>query len=117
MNKSIEERALEYAPEYQYDSDITMPNYELSDIKRESFMYGAKSEREELLKWNNPEEVLPEKDKNVLVKYVSLYDVNNDVNTYYYTVGTLYGNNQWDCESKCPNYQNFKIIGWREIFE
>lgn len=108
MSKFIEERANEYIGHpYEIDEGSSISGM------RNAFCMGAASEHEELTHWHNPEVELPEKGKNVIVKYVS----KDDESSPYYTIGRVYGDNKWDCESLLVAYDNFKIIGWREIFE
>lgn len=83
------------------------------DFCVEDFILGAHSEHAELTKWHDPKEELPEKDKNVIVKYVA----KDDVSSEYYTIGCVYGDNKWDCESLLVACDDFKIVGWRYIHE
>lgn len=106
--KTIEERALEYAERIC----SAIETNEIKDVSQD-FANGARSEHEMLTRWNDPEDVLPDMNKNVLVKFVA----RSDVNTYYYTIGMLYENNQLICENDLANHRYFKIIGWRKIFE
>lgn len=107
-NDSIEERANEYAERI---CSVIETN-EIKDVSQD-FANGARSEHEKLTRWTDPNKKLPDENKNVLVKYIAV----TKPNSYYYTVGLRYGKDQWYCESECLNYQNFKIIGWREIHE
>lgn len=107
--KTIEERAIEYAPERQYDSDITLPDYEISDIKREAFISGAKSEHDELTRWNDPKVELPEDDRYSLLKLRVAYSTK-----IRYAVGYFrHDKQQWI--GFALGYD--EIIGWREIQE
>lgn len=110
--KSIEERALEYAPEYQYDSDITIPNYELSDIKRKAFIDRVKSEHEELTKWNSRDNP-PNNAREVLIKITIGYVVMRFDVARYYDEGCL--DKGWYVEGNL--YTDGIVVGWREIHE
>lgn len=97
--KTIKERAVEYA-------NITFEKGVNSPFK--DFVAGAKSEHEELTKWNSPE-CPPEDDKVVIVKYRSggfeLYSVGDYDKKYGWSTQDEVGFNKDD------------IIGWREIHE
>lgn len=104
--KTIEERAREYAKSQGGVGDITDPIYK-------AYMQGCADNFRALTEWHDPKEELPEKDKNVIVKYVA----KDDVSSEYYTIGRVYGDNKWDCESLLVAYNGFEIIGWRKIHE
>lgn len=112
--KTIEERATEYA------CDGCMPDGGECDscynihgkCERDAYIAGAKTEREEMTRWHDPKEELPEipdgkhRSKKVLLKKES-----GD-----YVIGWvefINGNARWT-DARVV-FQN--IIGWREIHE
>ena len=108
--KTIEERAAEYADrETLY---VECGEYTDRTIV-EAYAQGATDEYEKLTRWNDPKDILPDKDKSVLVKFVGV----SNVNVHYYTVGMLYEDDQWAYENDLAGHRYFKIVGWREIFE
>lgn len=65
--KTIEERAIQACKEWaggELDDDIQ------EDCFTDGFFAGAKYEREELLRWRDPKEELPEYYRTVLIKYL-----------------------------------------------
>lgn len=66
--KTIEERAEEACIAWSYgelDHDL------LESCFVDGFFAGAKSEREELLRWRDPKEELPEEGEDVLIKLIT----------------------------------------------
>lgn len=94
--KTIEERA------DIYEEISGCYGCQLGQVK-EAFIAGAKSEHEELTKWNSPE-CPPEHSNTVLVK-------TPHGDTFYYSLGNYY-QGQWHI-SAIHN----EILGWREIHE
>lgn len=73
-----------------------------------AFIAGAKSEHEELTKWNSPE-CPPEDDKLVIVKYRSRgFEL--------YSIGDYDKNYGWSTQDEV-RFNKDNIIGWREIHE
>lgn len=97
--KSIEERAKEYEKKY-YDG--------AASECRLAFIRGAQSEHEELTRWHDPKEELPEIGKDVLfrIKYPS-------TNMFSYQVGQLQDNGR----VRLPRIELGDIVGWRPIHE
>lgn len=65
---TIKERAKEYAHKYHRDTQDL--SGESADAAYAGFLAGAKSEREELLRWRDPKEELPDYYHSVLIKYL-----------------------------------------------
>lgn len=105
--KTLKERAYNYAPECKYDSDVTMPDYEVADIRREAFIAGAESEHKELTRWNSPE-CLPKDRGPVLLK------MTNAVNGLIRYAVASYIAGRFLCPEMLPKNE---ILGWREIHE
>lgn len=96
--KSIEERADEYADNRGGVNALLI---------KESFEDGAKSEHEELTKWNSPDDI-PDTNKIVLIKL-------NDTPQYIFG----YYNHQYECWVNWSTEFFIKnsFVGWREIHE
>lgn len=105
--KTIEERAKEAWFDYEY-REGELYNTCFTD----GFLAGAKSEREELLRWRDPREELPEKFQTVLVKT----DVDINIGFYYghgeFSVGDM-GNGLVDRKDEYKD--SYLILGWRPI--
>lgn len=65
--------------------------------------------KEELARWNDPEKVLPQKMKEVLLKISFEYDAT------IYRVGWLLDNGGFTMQSLVHGY--CEIVGWRDIHE
>lgn len=102
--KSIEERAEEYASQY-CDSDCALCDDICGRLRSgRSFIAGAESEREELLRWRDPEKELPAEGEYVLIKLI----------TGKCEVGVYIENLNWrGADGIVDDY----IIGWRPIIE
>ncbi|MCM1301959.1 MAG: hypothetical protein NC226_09595 [Bacteroides cellulosilyticus] len=99
--KTIKERARKYvlgaANGYNAEARI-------SYFAEKAFIAGAQSEHEELTRWHDPKEVLPEPLKNVLVKCSDgTYIIDMFLPTF----------KMFDCEISLY----VEVIGWREIHE
>lgn len=113
--KTIEERATEYACD-----DGVMPDSPECEscfniygkCTRDAYIAGAKSERKELTRWHDPEEKLPEDDKDVLCmadRQSNTYEVmRHDKHGWWVHVPIPEGG--W-CACDC------NVIRWREIHE
>lgn len=100
--KTIEERAV------QYEEISGCYGCQLGQVK-EAFIAGAKSEHEELTRWNNIEQP-PEHSQGVLVKYEN--DDNPEIHIYGvrpFMFGRVHGHH--------AHILGFHPIGWREIHE
>lgn len=109
--KTIEERAEEACVACSYgelDHDL------LESCFVDGFFAGAKSEREELLRWRDPKEELPEERRAVLVKT----DVDINIGFYFghgeFSVGDI-GTGLVD--RKDEDEDSYLILGWRPIVE
>lgn len=94
--KTIEERVTEWV-------DAMFGSGETEGQK--CFIAGAKSEHAELTRWNDPEEVMPPRNRNVLVKYAM-----DASHKDYITIG-CYNGHAWDLEVGNFAY----VVAWREI--
>lgn len=110
--KTIKEKAKEYAHKYRRDTQDL--SGERADAAYAGFLAGAKSEREELLRWRDPKEELPEEFQTVLVKT----DVDINIGFYYghgeFSVGDM-GNGLVDRKDEYED--SYLILGWRPINE
>lgn len=98
-----------------WDVDVhSIDDNEIARYQREGFIAGAQFEREELTRWNNPDDILPPDEKNVIIK---IY--NSRARVIFYAIGCVFGN-EWDTDADTQlalcNPEN-KILGWREIYE
>lgn len=110
--KTIEERALEQYPENWRNVTIagTMEHaFDDNASYREGFINGAKSEHEELTKWNSPE-CPPDNRRQVLLKVKTSF-----IGKFYYKVGSFIGGDY--CESYSGRPLKTECLGWREIHE
>lgn len=106
--KTIEE----FAQDYVDSPDAGAHPYNRLAIV-DAYIAGAKNQRENLTRWNNPFVKDMPKD-NVLVKYI----VVGCPNKPYYTIGRREPSGWWDCENElAPSQPRFEIIGWRPIYE
>ncbi len=67
--KTIEEIASEYA--HKYRREVRDLSGERADAAFAGFIVGAKSEREELLRWHDPKKELPAEWEDVLIKLIT----------------------------------------------
>lgn len=104
--KTMKERAYSYAPERKYDSDITMPDYEVADIRREAFIAGAESEHKELTRWNSPDKP-PKRGISVLIRCNAYPGI--DYYVGYWSGVCFY--------TSLKDMRISNVIGWREIHE
>lgn len=105
MNKTIEERAKEYAdPVLRTLGDEMINKSQLWLFEKRAFISGAKSEREELTRWNEPE-CPPDGPHEVLAKiwdgYYKVVEFDSNINLY-----KVSGTKEW-----------IEIFCWREIHE
>lgn len=108
--KTIEERADEYArglcaPDCALCNDIC-----IKATSYRPFMDGAQSEHEELTRWHDPKEELPDDDRDVLVKTTMCrkYCI-----AFYKSRGPR--NYRW--HENNGSLDDDMVIGWREIHE
>lgn len=110
--KTIEERAKEYAERM---CEI-ISNEDFNHV-REDFSNGAKSEHEELTRWNSPEEYLPAPRRVVLLKLQNPHYFNIEK----YAIGCRTLSDEWDVSDdkiELSLYEGtLKVVGWREIHE
>ena len=99
--KTIEERA------DIYEEISGCYGCQLGQVK-EAFIAGAKSEHDELTRWNSPDNH-PENDTPVLLKSIW-----KEGGLIYYRVGR-YRDGKYINDS-CPSH-NIDVIGWRKIHE
>lgn len=107
--KTIEEKMQEASNEAarEWVNDTMETGFERVDpIRHGYFVEGAKWMRNELTRWNDPKEVLPEVDKMVLVKRKPDAPLPYDL--------AQYDGSCW-IDSWCGLM--IDIIGWREIHE
>lgn len=111
--KTIEERAREFAAK---SMSLFMDSSDEQDIYCEdlimSYAAGAKSERAELTRWNDPDESRPENMQRVLVKYKKA-DGSTKVGIATFHHPFDIGRGSFVMEASRPQY----IIGWRPIHE
>lgn len=100
--KSIEERAKAYAKKIWSGRQRDWATAQ--KMSEQDFIAGAKSEREELLRWRDPEKELPAEGEYVLIKLI----------TGKCEVGVYIENLNWrGADGIVDDY----IIGWRPIIE
>lgn len=100
--KSIEERAKAYAKKIWSGGQRDWATAQ--KMSEQDFIAGAKSEREELLRWRDPEKELPAEGEYVLIKLI----------TGKCEVGVYIENLNWrGADGIVDDY----IIGWRPIIE
>lgn len=97
--KTIEQRADEYIG---HSFDIKEPL--IATRSRVAFIEGAKSEYEELTRWNDPKEEVPNDDRLVLVKTIAGDYV---VDFYIHELERFY----------IEDVDYAIVVGWREIYE
>lgn len=108
--KSIEERAEEACKEWaggELDDDIQ------DGCFMDGFVAGAKSEREELLRWHDPKVELPEEYTPVLVRYGHIETRKAVV----WLMVTPEGRRVWNVDNSDMVILDKDIIGWRPIIE
>lgn len=106
--KSIEERAEEYASQY-CDSDCALCDDICGRLRSgRSFIAGAESEREELLRWRDPEKELPEKSCRLFVLGTFSDGIAAETGGWYTAP---------DKKFYADINASFTIIGWRPIIE
>ena len=107
--KTIEERSEKYAePVLQILGDEMINKSQLWLFEKHAFIAGAKSEHEELTRWNSLDNP-PENDTPVLLK--AIWKAGGLI---YYRVGRYRGGQY--INDSCPSH-NIDVIGWREIHE
>lgn len=110
--KTIEERAKKYASRAwsALDEEFNEDQTTYENIVEDAFIAGAKSERKEMLQWDDPKNELPETDVEVLVM------VHADGHTYDVM---RYDKHGW--WQKAPSggwgVAKYTPIGWRHIHE
>ena len=113
--KSIEERAKKYASRAwsalneEFNEDQTT----FENIVEDAFIAGAESEREELLRWRDPDKELPEEYTPVLVRYGHI-ETRKAVVWLMVTPG---GRRVWNVDNSDMVILDKDIIGWRPIIE
>jgi hypothetical protein len=76
---------------------------------------GAKAQYEELARWHDPKEELPEYIKVVEVKYKAF---NKIMMAIAFRLGDLWsGENKWCIDGTSVRIDHENILGWREIHE
>lgn len=93
------------------EGDFNEDHVTFENIVEEAFIAGAKSEREELTRWRDPKEELPENTMRVIV-CAQLPNKAILVTGGWY--GTDPGEDGWNIDI---NWKNLKVIGWRHIHE
>lgn len=116
--KTIEQRAKEYYKDAQRRDELYNDDGDMySSVPEMAFIAGAKSEHEELTRWNSPEECLPAPRVVVLLKLQNPYYSNIEK----YAIGNRTISNEWVVSDDKIDLSLFegtlKIIGWREIHE
>lgn len=109
--KTIQERAADYAGKaWSNIEDFNEDHVTFENIVTDAFVAGAQSEREELLRWRDPNVELPKDGEEVLIKTTMCKK---------YCVAFYKGNN-------CKNYRwhenngaidDDMVVGWRPIRE
>lgn len=109
---TVEERADEYASRewYALNEEFNEDHTTFENIVSAAFVAGAKSEREELLRWHDPKKELPETDVEVLVM------VHADGHTYDVM---RYDQQGWWMKAPGGGWcaAEHTPIGWRHIHE
>ena len=106
VTETIEERASEAWKGYQCWEDSLH-----RDCFIDGFIEGAKSEREELIRWHDTNKELPENTMRVIVCAQLPNDAILITGGWY---GTDPGEAGWNIDI---NWKNLKVIGWRHIHE
>lgn len=102
--KTIEQRAKEYEESLGYYNCM-------KQFPQEAFIAGAKSEHEELTRWNSPE-CPPDNDRDVLLKIK--HDIELCPEYFMYRVG-FYDGKLYRIANERDT--TIEVIGWREIHE
>lgn len=113
--KTIEEKAIEYA---NAGTTLFMDTAEEDIIYRDglalSYAAGAKWIREELTRWNDPKESLPEYYKSVMIKFRQSGLIRMAV--AWLSAGDA-GEYLWTIDGTNVLVNEKKVIGWRPIHE
>lgn len=109
--KTIKERAAEYA--HKYRREVRDLSGERTDAALAGFIAGAESEREELLRWRDPEKELPEEYTPILVRYGHIETRKAVV----WLMVTQRGRRVWNVDNTDMVILDKDIIGWRPIIE
>lgn len=109
--KSIEERAKAYAKKICSGGQRDWATAQ--KMSEQDFIAGAKSEREELLRWRAPEKELPEEYTPVLVRYGHIETRKAVV----WLMVTPEGRRVWNVDNSDMAILDKDIIGWRPIIE
>lgn len=111
--KTIQERAADYAGKaWSNIEDFNEDHVTFENIATEAFVAGAQSEREELLRWRDPNVELPKDGEEVLVKAdcpYCRYDVMKHDAFGWWEKTSLAGGGWYKAE--------VEITGWRPIQE
>lgn len=103
--KTIDEMADAYCRE-----NAQQEGHDIEDV-RNAYLSGAEHVHEELTRWHDPKEVIPEQYKDVEVK-----DYKGRVSVCNLEVDEL-GRRFWNVSRTNFSILNSNIIGWREIHE
>lgn len=108
--KTIEERAEEW---------VDSPEAAAHPYNRrgmiDAYIAGSKAKYEELTRWHDPKEELPEYIKVVEVKYKAF---NKIMMAIAFRLGDLWsGKNKWCIDGTSVRIDHENILGWREIHE
>ena len=109
--KTIEERAKEWID--SLGAGLVHPYNRQAMI--DAYIAGAKAQYEELTRWHDPKEELPEYIKVVEVKYKAF---NKIMMAIAFRLGDLWsGKNKWYIDRTSVHIDHENILGWREIHE
>ncbi len=109
--KTIEERADEYADKsWREIKDFNEDHVTFENIATEAYSAGARSEHEELTKWHDPKEELPDTNRDVLIKTTSLAE-------YRIAFYKADGQRNYHWHQNNGAIDDDMVIGWREIHE
>lgn len=109
--KEIKDRASEFIGGLSASIGTTMQKIETicKYFIELGFVAGAKSEHEELTRWNSPG-FPPEDDRQVLLKVKTVF-----IGKIYYKVGSFINGDY--CESSSGRSLKAECLGWRDIHE
>ena len=103
----------EMADEYMYNRDPYLDEWTTAEV-REAYMQGAEDEREELTRWRDPKESLPEYYKSVMITFRKSGLIRMAV--AWLSAGDA-GEYSWTIDGTNVLVNEKKVVGWRPIHE